>query len=84
MSFFVIKFKNRLAQDVSNKYLSEIYTNGPKFDIDLLASDNSIISAHKFVVFMFSNYLKDYLLEVKPKGKTCGTFSIFKFGFVEF
>lgn len=72
MNCFVIKFKNRDGQDISNQYLSEIYTNGPKFDLELISSDNKIIPAHKFVVFMFSKYLKEYLCEFKSKGKTCG------------
>lgn len=72
MNCFVIKFKNRYAQDISNKYLAEIYTNGPKFEVDLVSADNKIVSAHKFVVSMFSKHLKDYLREFKSKGKICG------------
>lgn len=72
MNCFVIKFKNRDIRDDSNRFLKDIYTNGPKFDLDLVSSDNKVISAHKCVVFMFSKYLRDYLSEFKSQGKTCG------------
>lgn len=72
MNCFVVKFKDRHANDISNIHLAEIYTNGPKFDIDLISSDQKIVSAHKFVVSMFSIYLYDYIREFKPKGKACG------------
>lgn len=78
MNFKVVKFKNRNPNDASNKALSEMYTNGPKFDMDLIAADRSIVSIHKFVACMFSGYLKDYLREFKPKGKSCGEYSIEK------
>lgn len=72
MNCFVFKFKNRNALDISNRYLAEIYTNGPKFEVDLVSADNKIVSAHKFVVSMFSTHLRDYLREFKSKGKICG------------
>lgn len=71
MNYFVFKFKGRDIQNVSNKYLAEIYSKGPKYDVDLVAGDNQIVPCHKFVVSMFSEYLKDYLREFKTKGKIC-------------
>ncbi|XP_055299898.1 uncharacterized protein LOC129567258 [Sitodiplosis mosellana] len=71
MNCLVIKFKNRDSRDISNKHLAEIYVKGPKFDIDLISTDQKVISAHKYVVCMFSGYLKDYIREFKPKGKAC-------------
>ncbi|XP_031639277.1 uncharacterized protein LOC116351327 [Contarinia nasturtii] len=71
MNCLVVKFRHRLPNDISNKYLAEIYVKGPQFDIDLIASDQKVVSAHKYVVSMFSIYLKDYLREFKPKGKAC-------------
>lgn len=72
MNCVYIQIKGRNPHEASNKYLAEIYSNGPKFDIDLIAADQKIISAHKFVMSMFSEYLSDYLREFKPKGKACG------------
>lgn len=71
MNYYVFKFKGRDIQDISNKYLAEIYSKGPKYDVDLVAGDNQIVPCHKFVVSMFSEYLKDYLREFKTKGKIC-------------
>lgn len=78
MNCVVVKFKNRDPNDISNKYLAEIYVKGPKFDIDLISSDQKVFSAHKYVVNMFSGYLKDYIREFKPKGKACGEYSMFQ------
>lgn len=78
MNCKVVKFKIRNPNEASNKNLAEIYVNGPKFDIDLIAADQKIVSAHKFVVFMYSRYLKQYLCEFKPKGKPSGSYSIRK------
>lgn len=72
MNCFVVKFKNRNASDISNKYLAELYVKGSKFDIDLIATDQKVFSAHKYVACMLSGYLKDYICEFKPKGKACG------------
>ncbi|XP_031639298.1 dual specificity protein kinase splA-like [Contarinia nasturtii] len=69
MNRFVVGFKNRNACDISNKYLVEIYMNGPKFDIDLISSDQKTIRAHKCVVSMYSIYLKDYIRELNSEGK---------------
>lgn len=74
MNCFVFKFKNRNPDDISNKCLAEIYVKGPKFDIDLIATDQKVISAHKYVVSMFSDYLKDYIREFSPKGKACSEY----------
>ena len=72
MNCLVIKFKQRSSNDISNKYLAEIYVKGSKFDIDLISTDQKVFAAHKFVVIMFSDYLKEYIREFKPKGKACG------------
>lgn len=76
MNCKVIKFKHRNPSEASNKYLAAIYTNGPKYDIALIASDRKTVLAHKHIVYMFSDYLKDYLREFKPKGKAYGEYSM--------
>lgn len=77
MNCLVIKFKNRNPDDITNKYLAEIYVNGPKCDIDLISTDQKVFSAHKFVVVMFSGYLQEYIREFKPKGRACGECDFF-------
>lgn len=71
MNCFVLKFKNRNLRDISNKYLSEIFTGvGPKFDLELISKDEKVIGAHKLVVAMFSEFIHEYLIEFKPTKNT--------------
>lgn len=84
MNSILAKFKDRNIEEESNKCLAEVYVDGPTFDIDLISSDQKIVSAHKFVVCMFSDYLKEYLREFKPLGKACSKlFTLYIFLFAQ-
>lgn len=73
MDCYVFKFKQRNLNDISSKYLSEIYNDGPKFDLQLISSDKTVINAHTLVMAMFSEFIQEYLNEFKPtKNKICG------------
>lgn len=73
MNCYVLKFENRDMQDISNKYLSEIFNDvGPKFDLELISKDENVIGAHTLVMAMFSEFIHEYLTEFKPtKNKIC-------------
>lgn len=83
MNCFVFKFKDRDLEDMSNKYLSEIYNDvGPKFDLEMISSDKTVIGAHALVMAMFSEFIEDYLNEFEPTSKYCGKWeSTFVCGF---
>lgn len=63
----MLKFRGRDAQDLSNKYLSEMFGgDGPKFDVELVSKDDNLIGAHTLIMDMFSEFIHDYLTEFKP------------------
>lgn len=50
----IIRFKNRAASNISDKGVQEQYSDGGPFDVDLHTSDGKCVSAHRFVLVMFS------------------------------
>lgn len=52
-----IKFKHRNATNTCDKRIADAYTKGSKFDVDLVTGDDKLVSAHRFVLAMFSKYL---------------------------
>lgn len=74
MNCYVLTFKGRRPQDTSNKSLSELHNGkGPKCDLKLITSDQQVINAHIMVMAMFSDFIRDYLIEFKPtKSEICG------------
>lgn len=68
----VIKFKNRAASYLSDKRIADSYSKGANFDVDLITADDKIVSAHRFVLAMFSKYLAKILLDLPFDGKILG------------
>lgn len=77
MSLVVIACDNRNPNDVSNIGFREIYTNGPKFEVDLISSDNKTVSAHKYVLGVCSDYFFDYLEQFDKGGKITSELILF-------
>lgn len=73
-NYQVIKFKNRMASNTSDKRIADAYTKGAKFDVDLITADEKIVSAHRFVLAMFSKHLAKILNDIGMDGKIVGEF----------
>lgn len=74
----VIKFKNRTSSNTSDKRIADAYSKGGKFDVNLVTADEKVVSAHRFVLSMFSKYLAKKLSEMEFEGKVLSEFSFFK------
>lgn len=70
----VIKFKNRVASNSCDKLISEAYTKDAKYDVDLITASGKIVSAHRFVLTMFSKYLAKILCDIECNRKILGEF----------
>lgn len=68
----VIKFKNRTNSNTCDKRIAEAYKKGGKFDVDLITADDKKVSAHRFVLSMFSKYLAKLLCDLEFDGKILG------------
>lgn len=53
----LFKFSQRSASNTSDKRIADAYNKGAAFDVDLITSDKKKVSAHRFVLAMFSKYL---------------------------
>lgn len=76
-----IKFKHRMASNTSDKRIADAYVKGARFDVDLVTADGKIVSAHRFVLAMFSKYLAKQLADAGIDGVIIGKL---QFEFVEF
>lgn len=76
----VIKFKNRLASNTSDKHIAEAYSAASGFDVDLITVDNKVVSAHRFVLGMFSKHLAKTLNDCGFDGKIIGEFLMKRLG----
>lgn len=74
----VIKFKNRTSSNTSDKRIADAYSKGGKFDVNLVTADEKVVSAHRFVLSMFSKYLAKKLSEMEFEGKVLSEFLFFK------
>lgn len=76
-----IKFKHRVASNTSDKRIADAYVKGARFDVDLVTADEKIVSAHRFVLTMFSKYLAKQLTDAGIDGVIIGKwhFDLFNF-----
>lgn len=72
----VIKFKNRVASNSCDKRIAEAYTKDAKYDVDLITASGKIVSAHRFVLTMFSKYLAKILCDIECNRKILCEFLI--------
>lgn len=57
MSNNLFKFGHRTASNTSDKRIADLFNKGACFDVDLITSDEKKVSAHRFVLALFSKYL---------------------------
>lgn len=70
-----IKFKNRNASNISDKRIAESYCKSAKYDVDLVTADGKHVSAHRFVLAMFSKYLAKQLADAGIDGVIMSKYS---------
>lgn len=57
MSMYLVKFMHRTASNTSDKRIADAFNKGANFDVDLITSDGKKVSAHRFVLALYSKYL---------------------------
>ncbi|XP_031638357.1 integrator complex subunit 3 homolog [Contarinia nasturtii] len=65
---YTIKYKSRSASNISEKRIAAAYSKGSQFDVDLVTSDEKIVSAHRFVLSLYSRYLAGLLKDAVMNG----------------
>lgn len=69
-----VKFKHRDEINPIDKYIAEVHTKGPKFDTDVVLRDGTLVSAHRFVLTLYSKYFAKLMQDAEFDGKIVGKY----------
>lgn len=67
-----VKFKNRTSVDLINKKLLKMIRECPEYDVELIGANNKSVLAHRVVVSMYSEYLRNMMCQSSPDTKLLG------------
>lgn len=59
-----VNFKHRQASNTSDKRIADAYNKNTNFDVDLITSDEKKVSAHRFVLAMYSKYFANQISDI--------------------